>query len=384
MIALTIAIHLVLLVMDATDPGFRARVIDLFAVKGGIDFRWWGLVTSAFLHGGWLHLAGNMIFLRVFGPAVEDRFGSLGFLAFYLFSAAVSGGAHALIEVRAFEFGPGGQTVMRGVPAIGASGAIAAVTGVFLVLFPNSRIRVLWLLGFSITYAPAWWVIGLGVAWNLLAVGVGADRGIAHIAHLAGYGFGFALSMALLAAHVLPRDPADLLTTFKHAHRRRRFKAALAPSSQVPLPVRSAAQPPDPMLDAIAEQRAEISTLLSQQRFDDAASAYGELCQKHATRLELLTLARNAQASLAAHLYASNKNSLAAFAMERFIETYPNDRESDHMRILLSRLYRERLGRREEARTLLDAVLASSTDPTLREVALRDLGAATTSPEQAS
>jgi membrane associated rhomboid family serine protease len=94
------------------------------------------LVTSQFLHGGWLHLLGNMLYLWIFGNNVEDRFGRLGFLVFYLIGGALAGLSQVAVAPTS------------AVPTIGASGAIAATLGAYFVLFPRARVTSLVFLGF--------------------------------------------------------------------------------------------------------------------------------------------------------------------------------------------------------------------------------------------
>src|SRR6202034_3568335 len=115
------------------------------------------LLTSMFMHGGWLHIIGNMIYLWAFGPAIEDAMGSLRFLFFYL--------AGGLIAMFAQVMGDPYSTI----PVLGASGAIAAVMGAFIVTFPRDRIRtLLWILIFiRVTYIPAIFLIGF---WFLIQV----------------------------------------------------------------------------------------------------------------------------------------------------------------------------------------------------------------------
>ena len=172
LIVVTVVAHVVALVLLRADP---ARGDWLYATLsvGGSEFRWWGLFSSLLLHSPetWLHLIANMLFLWVFGPSVEDRYGRAGFLALYLLGGAASGGLHAAFEAS---------------PAIGASGAIAAVAGAFLVLFPRTRIKCFWIFTLSVIPVPAWWFIGLAVAWDLLAHAFQTDDSIARLAHLAG------------------------------------------------------------------------------------------------------------------------------------------------------------------------------------------------------
>ncbi len=141
--------------------------------------------VSMFLHGSWLHLGGNMLFLWIFGNNVEDRLGPLRFLGFYL-----AGGAIATAVQVAFD-------PSSAVPLIGASGAVAAVMGAYLVWFP--RARVMTLITFLVLPVPA--VVLLGF-WFLSQFFTAADSGVAWMAHVGGFIFG-ALLASLLRA---PRD----------------------------------------------------------------------------------------------------------------------------------------------------------------------------------
>ncbi|WP_186394313.1 rhomboid family intramembrane serine protease [Stappia sp. TSB10GB4] len=133
------------------------------------------LVTYAFLHGSWMHLGGNMLFLWVFGDNVEDAMGHFRFLVFYLLCAAAAGLGHALIE-------PGSI-----VPLIGASGAVAGIIGAYLVLHPKVRV---WVLAFGRLplRLPAAWVLGAWIAFQVVMVLGPAEDGdtVAWWAHVAG------------------------------------------------------------------------------------------------------------------------------------------------------------------------------------------------------
>lgn len=144
------------------------------------------LITAAFIHGGWVHLGGNMLYLWVFGDNVEDRLGHLGFLSFYLVGGAVANLAHAVANFSS------------PLPALGASGAVAAVLGAYLVAFPRARVLALIPLGFFIRIAevPAVFFLAL---WFLLqfvsglgALGAGAGAGVAWWAHIGGFVAGIA------------------------------------------------------------------------------------------------------------------------------------------------------------------------------------------------
>ena len=130
---------------------------------------WTALLTSMFLHAGILHLAGNMLFLFVFGDNLEDEMGHLGFLAFYL----ASGVAADLAQYAAAPWSP--------VPTVGASGAIAGVMGGYLLLFPRARVDVLIFLVvfFRILPVPAWIMLGLWFALQLVRASDRTRRGAA-------------------------------------------------------------------------------------------------------------------------------------------------------------------------------------------------------------
>jgi len=142
------------------------------------------LVTAMFMHAGWMHIIGNMVFLWAFGPEIEDAMGRLRYLVFYL----LSGLAASLVQIA----GMPGSTV----PNLGASGAIAGVMGAFLVTYPGDQIRTLILFGWytRITFIPAALLIGLWFLIQLFSqVGSVADvqtGGVAYMAHVGGFIFG--------------------------------------------------------------------------------------------------------------------------------------------------------------------------------------------------
>lgn len=144
-----------------------------------------GLVTSMFLHGGWMHLAGNMLFLWIFGDNLEDELGHLRYLGFYLASGIAAGLAQVLAA-------PGSV-----VPTVGASGAIAGVMGGYLLLFPKARVDILFIFFIIIKIfpVPAWIMLGLWFALQLFSgVGSNADMGgVAYWAHAGGFVAGMAM-----------------------------------------------------------------------------------------------------------------------------------------------------------------------------------------------
>ena len=170
--------------LDADLGSGAGRQVQRFLVQECPDKSWLASVFVAmFLHGGWLHIAGNMLFLWVFGNNVEDRLGRLLFVGFY-----VLGGVAAMLLQLVFD--PGSA-----IPTVGASGAIAAVLGAYLVLFPRARVTTL-VVFFFITWIelPASVVL---VGWFVLQIfsGVGQlgtelSAGVAYWAHIGGFAFG--------------------------------------------------------------------------------------------------------------------------------------------------------------------------------------------------
>jgi membrane associated rhomboid family serine protease len=138
--------------------------------------------TSLFLHGGFLHLLGNMWFLYIFGDNVEDRFGHLRYLAFYLLCGLAAGASHLVLNWHS------------NVPTIGASGAIAGVMGAYLILYPRAKVLTLLPLFFFFTFVelPAFLFLGIWFLFQFLiaAAAAGQAGGIAWGAHIGGFIFG--------------------------------------------------------------------------------------------------------------------------------------------------------------------------------------------------
>jgi membrane associated rhomboid family serine protease len=143
------------------------------------------LFTSMFMHAGWVHLGGNMLYLWIFGDNVEDRFGHISFTIFYLLC-----GLAATFAQLAFSLG-------SHVPNVGASGAIAGVLGAYILLFPQGKVRVLQRQ--QVVQVPALIVIGLWIVLQFFS-GIGSiantaqTGGVAYMAHIGGFLAGFVLT----------------------------------------------------------------------------------------------------------------------------------------------------------------------------------------------
>jgi len=160
-------------------------------------------VTAMFMHGGWLHLLGNMLFLWIFGNNVEDAMGKVRFLVFYFLSGFA---ATALQTIVTLSTASGVDTA---VPNLGASGAVSGVLGAYLVLLPTAR--VLTIVVFFLIEVPAFLFLGFWFLFQLWSGGVAvthpeAEGGVAFFAHLGGFAFGL-VTVRLFAAGGRPLRP---------------------------------------------------------------------------------------------------------------------------------------------------------------------------------
>ncbi len=142
------------------------------------------IFTSMFMHGGFVHIIGNMLYLWIFGNNVEDRLGHFRFLVFYFSSGIVAAFAHAL------------SSPSSTIPMIGASGAIAGILGAYLLLYPHAKVHTLVFFGFfvDVIRIPAFIVIGfwgiIQIMNGILSKGFMAESGVAWFAHIGGFLFG--------------------------------------------------------------------------------------------------------------------------------------------------------------------------------------------------
>jgi membrane associated rhomboid family serine protease len=182
-----IAVNVLVFIREITLP---PDAIDAFIRTFGLipaDFTWLAVLTSMFVHAGWLHIGSNVLSLWIFGDNVEDRMGHFRYLIFYLWT----GTAAALLESQ--------MNPASAIPLVGASGAIAGVMGAYLFMFPHSRIHVLVILFFYIDVIEIPAVAYLGI-WFVMQVfgGVGrvaqeaATGGVAFLAHVGGFAAGAA------------------------------------------------------------------------------------------------------------------------------------------------------------------------------------------------
>jgi len=199
-----------------TDPLTGPEVLRTWAQQFELVARrpyLWQFVSYAFLHGSFWHIFFNMFFLYLFGNNVNDKLGNIGYLCFYLAGGVFSGIGHSL-------FSPAN--------VIGASGAVAAVTGAYLVLFPQTLITVLyWFFFIGTIEVPALYFILLKliIIDNMVAR---YTPQVAYDAHLAGYAAGIVSMLGMLSIGLISSNNFDLFAMLKQWNRRRRYRDAVA------------------------------------------------------------------------------------------------------------------------------------------------------------
>jgi membrane associated rhomboid family serine protease len=191
LLAINIAAYLWGLAFITTDQEIGRLYFDYAMIPARISAgeNYPSLLTSIFLHAGFMHLAGNMLFLWIFGDNMEDKMGHIPFLIFYLASGIGADLAQFLVDPQS------------PVPTIGASGAIAGVMGGYLLLFPKAKVDIFifFIIFFRIFPVPAWIMLGL---WFALQLGNGvisdsSGGGVAYWAHAGGFVIGFILTVPL-------------------------------------------------------------------------------------------------------------------------------------------------------------------------------------------
>ena len=221
-----IAVNIIVFLLSmqlVVDPQTRRHVMtlrpwtQLFILNS--DFpNTWQFATYAFLHGGFMHIIGNMFFLYLFGNNVNDKLGNIGYLCFYLAGAVFSAIGYTLISSN---------------PILGASGAVAAVTGAYLVLFPNTLVTVVYWLIFigTVEIRALWFIILKLIFWDNVLM-ADPHHGIAYNAHLAGYGFGISTILGLLAMGLIESNFNDLWSMLRQWNRRRNQSEESQPTPQ--------------------------------------------------------------------------------------------------------------------------------------------------------
>lgn len=314
----------------------------------------WQFVTYAFLHSGLWHILGNMYFLYLFGNNVNDKLGNVGYLCFYLAGAVFSGIGSALLSHN---------------PILGASGAVAAVTGAYLVLFPKTLITVIIWFFYDTEIRALYFIAFKLIVWDNI-IGADPNQNIAYNAHLAGYGFGIFAILGMLSVGLLPKDINDLWSMIRQWNRRRRFRDAVSDGydpysgrlrKTVSTKVQAAPNqaPRSEQTKKIMDLRSRISRAMSNHSAAEAANLYVELINIDDSQ----TLPRQLQLDVANQLMADAQWQHSAHAYEKFLAQYKNYEFAEQIHLMLGLLYARYLNRPEEALKQLENAADRLTDP---------------------
>jgi len=300
----------------------------------------WQFVTYAFLHGGLLHIIGNMYFLYLFGNNVNDKLGNISYVCFYLAGSIFSGIGHCLVS---------------GNDVLGASGAVAAVTGAYFVLFPKSLITVIYWFFFIGTFElPALYFIGLKLIMidNVIAR---STPYVAYDAHLAGYGFGIAAILTLLGTGLIRRDHLDLWSMIRQWSRRRKFRDVASSGydpftgqmgrKEIKIKEIKITPAQRKKQDHIMSTRNEIAGLINQGNLPDAARLYLQLVEINPEQV----LPRQYQLDIANQLMSAGQWQQSSRAYEKFLANYKSYEYAEQVYLMLGLLYSRYLDRPQDA-----------------------------------
>lgn len=312
----------------------------------------WQFISYAFMHSNIWHILGNMFFLYLFGNNVNDELGHVGYTSFYLAGAVFSGIGHSLLSSN---------------PVLGASGAVAAVTGAYLVLFPQTLITVLYLIFYifgtmelSALYFIAFKMIVLD---NIIAR---TTQNVAYDAHLSGYVFGIASILIMLATGLIGSTNFDLWTMIKQWNRRRIYRDMVACSQDPFTGVKkvrskqvkvSAAE--KEKLKKIEVLRGQIAGRISDKNLPAASRIYLELMDTDDKQI----LAQQHLLDIANQLMSDNKFEYSAMAYEQFLDTYNGYEYIEQVQLMLGIIYARYIHRPQMATKHLEAAILRLTDP---------------------
>jgi membrane associated rhomboid family serine protease len=308
----------------------------------------WQFITYAFLHGNLLHIFGNMFFLYIFGNNVNDKLGHFGYLCFYLAGAVFSGVGHTLINSN---------------PVLGASGAVAAVTGAYLVLFPQTLITVIiWFFFIGTWDLPAIYFIAL----KMIIIDNVISRyttNVAYDAHLAGYAFGILASLLLLATGLTKTSQFDLWAMIKQWNRRRQYRDVISTGydpytgqGAKRITAKEVVKPENPEITRLRE---EIANFIYQRNLHAASELYLELINLDNEQI----LPRQQLLDIANQLASEGRHDQAALAYEKFLTHYANYEYIEQVELMLGLILSRYLDRPDDAVKHLQTAEPKLTDP---------------------
>jgi membrane associated rhomboid family serine protease len=311
------------------------------------------LFTSMFMHGGLMHLVGNMLYLWIFGDNVETKLGSVGYVAAYLASGVVATAVFGIFNANS------------AVPLVGASGAISGVQGIYFLLFPRNRVRLLvWFYYVTVVHVKARWIIAFWFVLNdlvpvLFGRGVLVDQ-VAHGAHLGGFAAGLAVAFAVLPAvrNWFPEEPPGPYG------RREPSTSRSSPAWGRGIVGRAGSAP----VAGDGAGAAIVSAWRSGRR-GDAAEAYADRLR----RGDPVDLPEPEHIRLAVHLYDGARFEDARRAFADFLERHAQSPNAPAAAFGLGMILSRRDGDFDAALPLLEDAARRHPDPHVREVANREV-----------
>jgi len=326
----------------------------------------WQFVTYAFLHGGLAHIIGNMYFLYIFGNSVNDKIGHIGYLCLYLGGAVFAAIGHSILHVN---------------PVLGASGAVAAVTGAYVVLFPQSVITVLYWFFFigTMEFSALYFILLKLIFWDNIIEPKFSIDAVAYDAHLAGYAFGIGTAVLLLATGLVTTSGFDLWSMIKRWNRRRRYRDTVAggydpftsQTTAKPIKVKEVKKTPAQQAqeNRIMELRSRITGYIEQGNLATASQIYLELMQIDSRQV----LPRQHLLDIANQLMTNGRHADSAKAYEQFLTHYGNYEYVEQVQLMLGILYCRYLEQRGPAIKYLTAASEKLTDPGQRKMCKDEL-----------
>ena len=308
-------------------------------------------ITYAFLHASILHIFGNMFFLYIFGNNVNDKLGNFGYMCFYLAGAVFSAVGHTLVN---------------STPILGASGAVATVTGAYLVLFPQTLITIVyWFIIIGTIDVPALYFIAFKmIIYDNVIAAYGGN--IAYDAHIAGYTFGIVSSLILLATGLLSSSQFDLWAMLKQWNRRRIYRDAISTGydpytgtgGRKKITAREV-KGPGPDEPQIQQLREDIANSIYQRDLQSAAQQYLNLMSLDSEQV----LPRQHLLDIANQLASVGEYKEAASVYEKFLAHYANYEHIEQVELMLGIIYSRYLDKPDLALTHLTAAEKKIIDP---------------------
>jgi membrane associated rhomboid family serine protease len=322
------------------------------------NLRIFQFITYAFLHGSLMHVVGNMFFLYVFGNNVNDKLGHVGYLLLYSAGAVFSGLGHIFFHMSS------------AAPVLGASGAVAAVTGAYLALFPQTLLTVFYWLFFFIGTMEIYALYFIGfklIFWDNVL-----ERSVPHVAydaHLSGYAFGILSMLVLLAVGLIKSSTFDLLAMLKQWNRRRQYRDAVSSgydpfsgrikTKQVKAKEIRKTPAQQQQEEKITQLRKEIASRISERNLPAAAQIYLQLMDLDSEQV----LPRQYLLDIANQLASENRPTEASQAYEQFLSHYQTYEYVEQVELMLGILYSRYLQKPDLAAKHLEEAAKKLSDP---------------------